>query len=176
MPDIELKRENGGIFKTPSEKPDKPYLFIFYSPECPVSLAYKERFSDLFEKYREDDLRIFLVNITAEEPLAKDDISREVKEVKKGDADERNFLLDLDRQAVRKFGLDIVPQAYLFGFNMRLVYKGAIDDEWQSENIVTRVYLEDALENTLDNLDVDFEEIAPVGTKVEELLTSSRAE
>ncbi|MOA54296.1 hypothetical protein D3C78_1778860 [compost metagenome] len=44
-----------------------------------------------------------------------------------------------------------------------MVYKGAIDDSWENENMVTRVYLEDAIEAALDGIDVDYPEVAPVG-------------
>ena len=47
-----------------------------------------------------------------------------------------------------------------------MVYKGAIDDSWDNENAVTRVYLEDAIEYTLDGMDIDFPEIPAVGCSV----------
>jgi hypothetical protein len=40
-----------------------------------------------------------------------------------------------------------------------LVYKGAIDDCWENEAMVTTVHLEDAIEETLDGMEIDFPEI-----------------
>jgi len=58
------------------------------------------------------------------------------------------------------------PEAFLFNSKRELVYRGAIDDSWENAKAVTRVYLEDAIEMSLDGLEVDFPEIQPVGCSI----------
>ena len=167
IPSVELKRENGKIFKTSEKQPGQPFLFIFYASDCPYSRSYSDRFRKLFERYREEQLRIYLVSIVPDE-ITREDLVK--KEIKIGGADSRNFLMDEEWSAVNAFSIASVPQAYLFGANQRLVYKGAIDDDWKNHDMVTRVYLEDALESTLDNVEVDFPEIDSVGTPVSQFV------
>ena len=76
------------------------------------------------------------------------------------------YLYDEDQQVLKALGTIRTPEAFLFNSKRELVYKGAIDDSWDNEHAVTRVYLEDALEYTLDGLDVDYPEIPAVGCSI----------
>ncbi len=60
-------------------------------------------------------------------------------------------------------GQRVPPEVFLFNSKRELVYKGAIDDSWENPNMVTTVYLEDALECALDGIDVDYPETPAVG-------------
>ena len=57
-------------------------------------------------------------------------------------------------------------EAFVFNSKRKLVYKGAIDDNWESEHMVMQVYLEDAIEDTLDGMEPDYPEITAVGCSV----------
>ena len=58
---------------------------------------------------------------------------------------------------------DLLP---LFNSKRELVYKGAIDDNWESESAVTSAYLEDAIEEALDGMEIDFPEIPCNGNPI----------
>jgi hypothetical protein len=58
------------------------------------------------------------------------------------------------------------PEVFLFNRKRELSYKGAIDDCWENEAMITNVYLEDAIEETLDGMDIDYPEITPIGTPI----------
>jgi len=58
------------------------------------------------------------------------------------------------------------PEVFLFNSKRELVYRGAIDDCWDNEAMVSNVYLEDAIENALDGIEVDYPEIPPLGTPI----------
>ena len=66
----------------------------------------------------------------------------------------------------KRFGATVNPEVFLFNSKRELVYKGAIDDCWENEAMVTNVYLEDAIESALDGVEVDYPEVAPVGTPI----------
>jgi hypothetical protein len=76
------------------------------------------------------------------------------------------YLKDEDQNVAKLFGATCNPEVFLFNSKRELTYKGAIDDNWESENGVTAAYLEDAIEETLDGMDIDFPEIPSNGTPI----------
>jgi hypothetical protein len=76
------------------------------------------------------------------------------------------YLKDEDQSVAKLFGATCNPEVFLFNSKRELTYKGAIDDNWESENGVTAAYLEDAIEETLDGMDIDFPEIPSNGTPI----------
>jgi hypothetical protein len=67
---------------------------------------------------------------------------------------------------IKKLGAVRTPEAFLFNNNRELVYRGAIDDNWENEAAIMQVYLEDAVEYSLDGLEVDYPEIDAVGCTI----------
>ena len=54
----------------------------------------------------------------------------------------------------------------MFNSKRELVFQGAIDDNWENESMVTRVFLQDAIEDALDGMEPDYPEIPAVGCSV----------
>ena len=73
---------------------------------------------------------------------------------------------DPEQITAEKLGATRTPEAFVFNSKRKLVYKGAIDDHWENEGMVTRVYLQDAIEYTLDGMEPDFTDIPAVGCSV----------
>ena len=76
------------------------------------------------------------------------------------------FLKDETQEVAKKFGATVTPEVFLFNRKRELVYKGAIDDAWENENMVTAAYLEDAIEEALDGIEPDFPEVEALGTPI----------
>ena len=76
------------------------------------------------------------------------------------------YLRDSTQKFARKLGAERTPEAFVFNSKRELVYQGAIDDNWEHKELVTHVYLEDAIEDALDGVDVDFPVIQPVGCSI----------
>jgi hypothetical protein len=76
------------------------------------------------------------------------------------------YLHDESQSVLRDLGAQRTPEVFLFNQKRELVYKGAIDDSWENEATVMSVYLEDAIEYTLDGIDIDYPEIDAVGCSI----------
>jgi peroxiredoxin len=141
---------------------------VFTCNSSAISRAYSNRLIKLFEKYEDDNLAIVGIcsNDAAQSP--KDSFEEMKKAAKKLGLDDLHFdfLLDEDQEVAKKFGATVTPEVFLFNRKRELVYKGAIDDNWESETGVTHVYLEDAIEAALDGVEVDFPEIKAVGDPI----------
>jgi hypothetical protein len=76
------------------------------------------------------------------------------------------YLLDENQEVAKSLGAERTPEVFLFNNKRELVYKGAIDDNWENPNAVMQVYLEDAIEYSLDGLEIDYPEVPAIGCSI----------
>lgn len=140
-------------------------LLVVTCNHCPYARAYWERLIKLSKQYEEDSLGIAAIN--------GNDVSRypqdSFQEMQKLHTELKlpfPYLFDADQKLITQLGATRTPEVFLYNSKRELVYRGAIDDNWENENLVMNVYLEDAIEYTLDGLEVDYPEIPAVGCSV----------
>jgi peroxiredoxin len=143
-------------------------VVIFTCDTSAYSQAYSKRIIDLFERYEEDNLGIVGINSNDVSKSPEDSLEHMTKAALRFGLDKLHFLYlkDENQGLAKKFGAELNPEVFLFNSKRELVYKGAIDDAWENENMVTQAYLEDAIEEALDGIEPDFPEIAAVGTPI----------
>jgi thioredoxin-related protein len=138
---------------------------IFAGNECKYVKAYWNRIVKLKQRYEEDNLAILCINSNDASSNPAESFER-MKEVAKEVGIFPVYLLDSNQEMAKAFGAKCTPEVFLFNSKRELVYHGAIDDCWDNENNVTRVYLEDAIEYALDGIEVDFPEIPAKGCNI----------
>lgn len=141
------------------------FLIIVTCNHCPYAMAYWKRLKKLSERYEEDNLGIVAVcgNDAQKYPLDNFD---EMKRLHKDLMLPFPYLHDSDQRLLKQLGATKTPEVFLFNAKRELVYRGAIDDNWENEHAVMNVYLEDAVEYCLDGLEVDYPETPAVGCSV----------
>lgn len=141
---------------------------VFTCDTSDICKSYSQRLINLFEKYEDDNLGIVGINSNDESQSADDSLIHMKKSALRFGLDKLNFLYlkDADQSVARRFGAQVNPEVFLFNSKRELVYKGAIDDCWENEHMVTQAYLEDAIEEALDGIEPDFPEIPSVGTPI----------
>jgi hypothetical protein len=145
-----------GSTLTLAELADKScLLFITCDDECEHFIQYTERIRDLINNFYEDNVGFQLLY------NPKIDSSNIGKHF--SNYPECKIINDTNWVFAKKLGASSIPEVFLFNSKRELVYKGRIDDAWDQPNLVTRVYLEDAIEFTLDGLEVDYPQTIPEG-------------
>lgn len=141
---------------------------IFTSNSSPISKAYNIRLIRLFEKYEEDSIGIIGINSNDGSQSPEDNFSQMINTSEHFKLSKVDFLYlqDETQEVAKMFGAQVNPEVFLFNRTRELVYKGAIDDCWENEAMVTTVHLEDAIEETLDGMEIDFPEIKAEGTPI----------
>lgn len=141
---------------------------VFTCNSSPISQAYSQRLIKLFERYEDDNLGIIGINANDESQSVEDSLEKMKLAAFHFKLHDIHFMyLKDDKQDVaKKFGATSNPEVFLFNSKRDLVYKGAIDDNWESETGVTSAYLEDAIEEALDGMEIDFPEIPTNGTPI----------
>lgn len=161
--DFKMKDAKGKTYSPDDMFRQYAILVLFFSADCDICQAYYKRLERLFTMTEDDDLGVFIVDVS---PDPNFDLSEEMKELRL--SGHRNIvrLLDHDHELVEKFGASFTPEAFLFDRKRELVYHGAIDDNWEFPEFVMRVYLEDAIEYTMDGMEIDFPETSPNGQPI----------
>jgi len=141
---------------------------VFTCNSSPQSKSYSERLVKLFEKYEDDNLAIIGINSNDDVQSPEDTLEMMKLAAFHFNLHKLNFmyLKDEDQSVAKRLGAQVNPEVFLFNSKRELVYRGAIDDCWENEHMVTSAYLEDAIESALDGIEVDYPEIPAVGTPI----------
>ena len=162
---FELPGTNGEVYNNFDFADRSALLIIITCNHCPYANAYWNRINKLSTRYEEDNLAVVCINPN-DANRYPDDSFDNMKKFMKSTKYEFVYLRDESQTLAKKLKATRTPEAFLFNSKRELVYRGAIDDSWENAKAVTRVYLEDAIEMSLDGLEVDFPEIQPVGCSI----------
>jgi peroxiredoxin len=164
--DFELPNKKGKLRSTKEMYRSYALAVIFYSSNCEVCQAYAKRIEQLAVKFENDDAAIILVDVSKDSDFK---IEHQFSDLIL--LPNPNFIrvFDNDASLVKEYGVKALPEAFLFNRKRELVYRGAIDDNWKHPDFVTRIYLENAIDYTLDGMSTDFSEVDPVGTPIDQI-------
>lgn len=162
--DFSLPGVDGKVYSLSSFEKGKPIAVVFWCNHCPYVKAWEDRMIKIGTEYKG---RVQFVLINANDPKRYPEDSFE--NMKKR-AQEKGYpfpyLYDESQEVPKKYGAQRTPEVFLFDQNWKLVYHGAIDDNWEDEKKVKTRYLIDAISLLLQNKEPSIRETAPVGCTI----------
>ena len=144
---------------------NKPVLFIFLSPECPLSQNYSVILNELFTEYK---TAVSICGIFPGYAYKAKQIEAFAKKY------HIQFPVFIDRKKALTNYLcaSITPEVILLNNNGLLAYRGAIDNRMKELGVkrvqVTEHYLKDALGQIIQNKDVSVKRVNAVGCLINE--------
>ena len=157
LSDVSSKRE----FEL--EKVEEDYLVIvFISNQCSFVDQYIGRLKELDTTY--SSVRFVLVNVYSKTDVNENHMSEYLNKHNW----QMSYLKDRDRKLYKSFGVQKVPEVCLMAkLNDRFVlkYKGAIDDNPQSQKGVTKEYLKEAIDKTISNVNASHKNTRAMGCR-----------
>lgn len=153
----DLEKENG-------------LLLIFSCNTCPFVLAWEDRYPMIAELAKKNNVGFALVNSNY---LKRDgDDSMEAMEAHaKAKNYQWPYLDDHDSELANLLGAQTTPHVFLFDKNMKLVYKGAIDDNYKDAADVEDFYLRDALNSLGSGKEIEQKETRNLGCSIKRKTT-----
>jgi peroxiredoxin len=145
MPSFQLKDPDGRVFDSDALFGSKGLLVVFTCNHCPYAGAQWPRLVRLAEEFKSRGIATVAINSNIhpdypeDAPLAMKQKAAELKL-------KFPYLVDDAQQVARDFAAQCTPDPYLFDQAGRLVYHGRIDDNWKTEEGVTRQELREAME------------------------------
>tara|TARA_B110000881_G_C18418673_1_gene434797 strand:- start:423 stop:821 length:399 start_codon:yes stop_codon:yes gene_type:complete len=126
---------------------------------------WEDRYKLLEEKCRDSEIGMVYINSNQAKRNGDDSVEK-MKNHSKEMGYTFPYLIDKNSEIANAFGAKTTPHIFLFNKGKKLVYKGAIDDNYKSANEVTENYLLDALENAGNQLAISIKETKAVGCSI----------
>lgn len=146
-------------------KKDNGVLVVFSCNTCPFVGKWEGRYPDIKAFADKNNVGMVVVNSNYQKRDGEDSM-----EAMKKHASEKNYnfyyAVDHESRLANAFGGQTTPHAFLFNSKMELVYKGAIDDNYDSADKVKNAYVKDAISSIASGKEVAISETKPVGCSI----------
>ncbi len=160
MSNTKMKDVSEKSFSLEELKKEKGLLVIFSCNTCPFVVGnnnmegWEGRYNQLFTIAEKNNIGMVLINSNEAKRNDADSFSRMKERSKKMDY-KANYLVDKNSKLADAFGASTTPHVFLFDADLKLVYKGAIDDAVGSTKDVKSRWLSTAMKNMSTNQPID---------------------
>ena len=167
MPNIDEKLQsvNGYSYSLESIVEKNGILIIFTSNTCPFVIKWEDRYTIVEELAKKNNIGLVYINSNYKKRDGDDSFEKMKEHAKKYNY-RFPYLLDEKSQLANSFGAKTTPHIFMFNKNLQLVYKGAIDDNYEDINKVNKFYLKDAMEQLANGKKIKVSETDPVGCSI----------
>lgn len=140
-------------------------LLLFSSNTCPFVIQWESRYNEIKDWADRNKVGMIVLNSNYGN---RDNVDS--YDAMKKRAREKNYnfsyVVDEDSKIANAFGGQTTPHAFLFNSDMKLVYKGLIDDNYKSASDVKQAYLKDAIESLPNGGKIAVTETKPIGCSI----------
>jgi hypothetical protein len=143
-------------------------LVMFSCNTCPVVRAYQSRTLEVCNYAREKQIGLILLN-SNEATRDDGDSFGDMKDYAGEQGYNWPYVLDDGSVMANAFGASRTPECYLFNGEGKLVYHGAIDDNQNGPDEVTRKHLKIAMDEMLTGKDISVKTTRSVGCSIKRL-------
>lgn len=149
--DLKMLDVSGEELSLTDAKMENGLLVVFSCNTCPFvigngekSEGWEGRYNDLYDLANENNIGMILVNSNE---AKRDGVDAFEEMQAHADAAEykMSYVVDKDHVLADAFGAKTTPHVFLFDADMKLAYKGAIDDNVNKASEVSETYLADAI-------------------------------
>ena len=135
LTDVKMEDISGEKVSLEDAKMENGLLLMFSCNTCPFVLKWEDRYHELKKLADKNNVGMVLLNSNHQKHQSSESL-----EAMAAHAKEQNYnfyyLLDKESAIANAYGGQTTPHVFLFDSNMKLVYKGAIDDNYKSADKV----------------------------------------
>ena len=153
--DYKMQSTKGKDMSLESIQKSNGALVVFSCNTCPFVIAWEDRYPGLAKLASETEVGFVLVNSNEAKRSGDDSIEEMKKHAKESGYGDVNYVVDNNSELANAFGAKTTPHVFLFDKNWKLVYEGAIDDNYKSSEMVEKTYLNNAIENLKNGKKID---------------------
>jgi thioredoxin-related protein len=163
--DFELKSVNEEWITINSQTSDNGLLVIFTCNTCPFVVMWEDRYKLVEQIAEENNIGLVYINSNYKKRKSDDSFERMQEHAKKMDY-QFPYLLDEKSKLANIFGAKTTPHIFLFDNKNKLVFKGAIDDNYKEIKKVEKFYLKDAIKQLVSGSKITVSETKAVGCSI----------
>ncbi|MFZ5553058.1 MAG: thioredoxin family protein [Bacteroidota bacterium] len=171
LADVKMKDVSEKELSLNDIKKESGLLVVFSCNSCPFVVGGEEsegwegRYNGLYSICKSVGIGMVLVN-SNEAKRDGDDSFANMQARAKDKKYKSYYVMDTGSQLANAFGAKTTPHVFLFGSDMKLIYKGAIDDNVKSPKEVTSHYLQMALREVKSGKAITTSETKAVGCSI----------
>jgi len=163
--DVKMLDVSGEKISVDDVKKENGVIVLFSCNTCPFVMRWENRYSELKEWADKNNVGMVVVNSNYQKRDGDDSY-----EAMKKHAEEKGYdfyyAVDENSLLANAYGGQTTPHAFLFNGDLKLVYKGAIDDNYESASEVKNAYLKDAVASLGSGKEVAVTETKPTGCSI----------
>lgn len=154
-PDFNLPSTKGGnVSRDQAARGSHAFLVMFICNHCPYVKAIESRLVELHQMFADRKTpkgaaAVSMVAISSNDTEKYGDDSFEKMKLKNYPFP---YLYDESQDVAMEFGAVCTPDFFLYDKNLKLVYRGRLDDSWQDESKITTRDLAGAIESLLQGM------------------------
>ena len=171
--DLKMSNTDGKSYSLNDLKKQNGLLVIFTCNTCPFvvgaegyGVGWDGRYAALKKKADELNIGFVLVNSNEAKREKGDNLNDMKERASKMGYGDAMYLLDTNSELADAFGARTTPHVFMFDKNMKLNYKGSIDDSNEGPEKVKEHWLEEAMKNAAANKKISPNETKPVGCSI----------
>lgn len=167
--DVKMLDISGERISLADAKKDNGLVVIFSCNTCPFVVQWQDRYPAIKEWADNNDVGMIVLNSNYQNRDGVDSYEAMKKHAKENNYN-FSYVVDEESQIANAFGGQTTPHVFLFDSEMKLAYKGAIDDSYQSAEQVQKAYLKDAIISLASGEEVAIAETKPTGCSIKRKL------
>lgn len=166
MADVEMEDISGASYSLNSLKKENGLLVIFSCNTCPFVLGWEDQYPGLKEMSDKFEVGMVLVNSNTKKREG-DDSMAEMQKHAKGAGYEMPYVIDAKNKLADAFGARTTPHVYLFDGDMKLVYRGSINDKYENKSKeASKEYLKEALKALAKGTEIPLKDTREIGCSI----------
>lgn len=164
-PEVKMKDISGTEISFKDAQKKNGLLVVFSCNTCPVVKRLQSRLNEVSKYALEHNIGVILLNPN-EAYRNEGDSYDDMKDYAKQSGFNWYYVLDENSAMADKFGANRTPELFLFGSDEKLAYHGAIDDNSNSEEGVTRKHAITAMDEMSAGKEISMKETRSVGCTI----------
>ncbi len=164
-PEVKMKDISGADVSFKDAMQKNGLLVMFSCNTCPVVKRYQSRCNEVCKYAMDKKIGVMLLN-SNEAYRDNGDSYNDSKDYGKKNGYSWHYVMDNNSAMADIFGATRTPECFLFSSDGKLVYHGAIDDNSNSPEEVTRKHAIIAIDEMLAGKDVSVKETRSVGCSI----------
>jgi peroxiredoxin len=144
MTDVAMQTTDGEMVTLEDAAMENGLVVMFTCNTCPYVKAWEDRFNEVSNMAKKQGIGFIALNPNTEYRDRGDSMA-DMKKRAKDYNYQFTYALDENNELADAYGATRTPEIFLFNSDMKLVYHGAIDDNYKSKEDVQETYLKDAL-------------------------------
>ena len=167
----EFLNVDGQMLSIESLMKENGVIVIFSCNTCPFVVGnddfegWEKQYNDLFDKAAENNLGMVLINSNEAKREGDDSLEAMQKHAEKMGY-KMPYLVDVDSKLADAYGAKTTPHVYVLNAKNVLVYKGSIDNIWDSKRTETTPYLYDVMDHLTNGTALKNNDTPPRGCSI----------